>query len=71
MNIINVIRREEHRVEKQINSLQDTLTALRKASNLLNGRTERTGRHRLSAAARRRISIAQKKRWREQRAKAR
>ena len=73
MKILNLLRREESRLQKRANELGRELSNIRKALGALgsdsqravatNGRRRRTKRRRMSAAARRRISIAQKKRW--------
>jgi hypothetical protein len=68
MNLTTAIHREERRIKNQIDALQERLTALRRVSTVLNGTgAPRLGeRRRLSAAARRRISMAQKARWAKQ-----
>jgi hypothetical protein len=69
MNLTAAIRGEEHRIKNQIDALRDRLAALRQVSAVLNGTgaPRRGKRPRLSAAARRRISMAQKARWAKQR----
>jgi hypothetical protein len=69
MNLTAAIHGEERRIKNQIDALQEQLTALQRASAVLNGTgaPRRGKRRRLSAAARRRISIAQKARWAKQR----
>jgi hypothetical protein len=69
MNLTAAIHREERRIKNQIDALQERLTVLRRASAALNGMgaPQRGKRRRLSAAARRRISMAQKARWAKQR----
>jgi hypothetical protein len=69
MNLTAAIRNEERGIKNQIDALQERLTALRRVSAVLNGAgaPRRGKRPRLSAAARRRISMAQKARWAKQR----
>jgi hypothetical protein len=65
MNILVALRHEERRLEKQGNKVQAALAGIRAATQALSGRNStqpRSKRH-LSAAARARISRAQKARW--------
>jgi hypothetical protein len=73
MNLTAAIHREERQIKNQIDELQGRLTALQRVSAALNGAgtPNRGRRRRLSAAARRRISMAQKARWAKQRKAAR
>ena len=62
MNTAEIIEQ----LEEQKRCLDDAITAL----NGMGSKIRRNGRRTMSAEARRGISIAQKKRWRAQKAKA-
>lgn len=64
-NITQLVRQLEHERE----AIDNALAALA-ALNSPQPKGGRRGRRKMSASARRRISLAQKKRWREQKAKA-
>jgi hypothetical protein len=70
MNLTIALRREERRIRKAIDTLRERLTAVERASAALNGKDapRHHWRRRLSAAARRRSTIAQKKPWAKKRA---
>ena len=65
MNILKVLRRAEKEAEAKQEAATRELQAITAAIGALNGhgRPGRRPGHRMSAAARRRISIAQKLRW--------
>jgi len=72
MNILTAIKREERKLEKQMNTLQRRLQSLKDAAKAL-GNSEANGLDRgekrlLSAAARAKISAAAKRRWAKVRA---
>jgi hypothetical protein len=60
------LRQERSRTEKQLSGLDEAISVLGK---LVTGGTGRTGKRRLSVAARRRIAQAQKLRWAKWKAK--
>ena len=74
MDILAAIKREEKKLEKQLNKLRHELTGIRAAAKALGhstGREVATVKKRvLSAAARANISKATKKRWAKFRAQA-
>jgi hypothetical protein len=74
MSILKAIKREEKKVEAQLNKLQHQLTGLRAAAKALGDSTAREVRavkkRVMSAAARAKISKAGKKRWAKFRAQA-
>jgi hypothetical protein len=55
MNLLKILRKEKRDLERRAE-------AIGKAIRAIDG-SQTNGRHRMSAAARRRISRAQKKRW--------
>ena len=72
MNILDAIRREERKLEKQVGKLQRELDGLTAAAKALgNSATDGLGRAQkrvMSAAARAKISAAMKRRWAKVRA---
>jgi hypothetical protein len=74
MDILNTIRREEKKLEKQVGKLQRQLNGLKTAARALgNSASDELGQARkrvLSAAARAKISAAAKRRWAKLRAGA-
>ena len=74
MSILNAIRREEKKLEKQLHKLQHQLNGIRVAAKALGGSASEevaTVKKRvMSAAARAKISKATKKRWAKFRAQA-
>ena len=74
MSILNAIRREEKKLEKQLHKLQHQLNGIRAAAKALGGSASEevaTVKKRvMSAAARANISKATKKRWAKFRAQA-
>jgi predicted nucleic acid-binding Zn-ribbon protein len=67
MNILATIKREERKLEKQLNKLQGELEGVRNAAKALGRSTNRSVK-KLSAEARAQISKAQKRRWAKVRA---
>lgn len=67
MNILAAVRREERKLEKQINRMQGRLDGLRTAANALataaNHEMAHAQKRVLSPAARAKISRAAKRRW--------
>jgi hypothetical protein len=74
MDIRAAIKREERRIEKELNKLQHQLRGVRAAAKALGHSAgkemDRARTRALSAAARLKISKAAKKRWAKFRAKA-
>jgi len=74
MRILEAIRREEKKVEKQLAKLQRDLSGLRSAAKALGQSASRdvirTKKRVLSAAGRAKISKAAKKRWAKIKAEA-
>jgi hypothetical protein len=74
MDILAAIKREERKLEKQLDKLQHQLTGIRAAAKALGDSTNRevtTIKKRvMSAAARAKIGRATKKRWAKLRAQA-
>lgn len=74
MNIVEAIKREERKLEKQLGKLQHQLDGIRAAAKALRHSTGRelgsVKKRVLSAAGRAKISRAAKKRWAKIRAKA-
>ena len=74
MSILNAIRREEKKLEKQLHKLQHQLNGIRAAAKALGGSASEevaTVKKRvMSAAARAKIGKATKKRWAKFRAQA-
>jgi hypothetical protein len=74
MSILNAIKREEKKLEKQLHKLQHQLNGIRAAAKALGGSASEevaTVKKRvMSAAARAKISKATKKRWAKFRAQA-
>lgn len=74
MNILAAIKREERKLEKQLDKLQHQLNGVRAAAKALGGSASKelkvVRKRVLSAAARARISKATKKRWAKFRAQA-
>jgi hypothetical protein len=66
MNLVAALRREERRLEKQIRKAQAAVAGVKAAMKVLRERNNTRPKRRLSAAARARISAAQKKRWAKQ-----
>lgn len=58
--VVQQLKRERERAQRQLQRIDDALAALGISSN-------GASRHTMSAAARRRISLAQKARWAKQR----
>jgi hypothetical protein len=75
MSILEAIRREERRLEKQVGKLQHQLEGLKAAARVLaNSASNQVGKARkrvMSAAARAKISAAAKRRWAKVKAGAR
>jgi hypothetical protein len=75
MTILAAIRREERKLEKQVNTLQHQLDGVRTAARALGRSTNRElpkiKKRVLSPAGRARIVAAVRKRWAKVRAKAR
>jgi len=67
MNLLAAIKREERKVEKQLGKLQHELDGIRAAAQALGRSTgdglETAKKRVLSAAARKKISKAAKRRW--------
>lgn len=74
MNILIAIKREERKLEKQVDKLQHQLDGLRAAAKALGNSTGReltnVKKRVMSAATRKRISAAAKRRWAKVRAGA-
>jgi hypothetical protein len=74
MDILAAIKREERKLEKQLNKLQRQLNGVRAAAKALGDSTNRelkkVKKRVLSAAARAKISKAQRKRWAKVKAKS-
>ena len=74
MNILAAIKREEHKLEKQVSNLQHQLDKIRAAGKAMSGSTNQgiaqVRKRVLSAAARAKIARAAKKRWAKVRAQA-
>jgi hypothetical protein len=74
MSILNAIKREEKKLEKQLHKLQHQLNGIRAAAKALGGSASEevaTVKKRvMSAAARAKIGKATKKRWAKFRAQA-
>jgi hypothetical protein len=74
MDILSAIKREERKLEKQLHKLQHQLNGVRAAAKALGDSTNRelkkVKRRVLSAAARAKISKAQRKRWAKAKAKS-
>jgi hypothetical protein len=62
--VVQQLRRERERAQREVHSIDAALTALGNLS--VNGSNR--GRHNMSAAARKKISLAQKARWAKQKA---
>jgi len=65
--VVRQLRTERERAQNEVHRIDAALSALGSASS--NGSNR--GRHTMSAAARRKISLAQKARWAKQKAKPR
>jgi len=63
--VVQQLRKERERAQREVQRIDVALTALGSLS--VNG--SKRGRHSMSAAARRKISLAQKARWAKQKAK--
>ncbi len=67
MNILAAIKREERKLEKRLGKLQHQLSGIRAAAKALGDSTNRelkaVKKRVMSAAARAKISRAQRKRW--------
>jgi hypothetical protein len=74
MDILAAIKREERKLEKQLNKVQEQLSGVRAAAKALGDSTSRelksTKKRVLSAAGRAKIAQAAKKRWAKVRAQA-
>jgi hypothetical protein len=74
MDILSAIKREERKLEKQLHKLQHQLNGVRAAAKALGDSTNRelkkVKKRVLSAAARAKISKAQRKRWAKVKAKS-
>lgn len=74
MNILAAIRREERKLEKQLDKLQRQLDGVRVAAKALGGsaakEVTRVKKRVLSAAGRAKIAAAAKRRWAKVRAQA-
>jgi hypothetical protein len=74
MNLLAALKREERKLEKQLDKMQDRLDGIRTAAKALGGSASRevalAKKRVLSAAARAKISKAAKKRWAKFRAQA-
>jgi hypothetical protein len=74
MSILNAIKREEKKLEKQLHKLQHQLNGIRAAAKALGGSASEevtaVKKRVMSAAARAKISKATKKRWAKFRAQA-
>jgi hypothetical protein len=74
MKILAAIKREERKLEKQLNKIQHQLSGVRAAAKALGDSTgrelKRTKKRVLSAAGRAKIAKAAKKRWAKVRAQA-
>jgi hypothetical protein len=74
MNLLAALKREERKLEKQLDKMQDRLDGIRTAAKALAGSASRevtlAKKRVLSAAARAKISKAAKKRWAKFRAQA-
>jgi hypothetical protein len=64
MNIVQALRHEAKKLEERLDRVRAAITALNGRGP---GRMGRRRGYKLSAAARRRMSLAQKKRWAEKR----
>jgi len=64
--VVQQLRKERERAQKEVHRIDAALTALGSLS--VNG--SKRGRHTLSAAARKKISLAQKARWAKQKRKS-
>lgn len=72
-NLLNALRRAEATLEKQLHGIRTAISSLELGSAVSPAMPQGRGnggrkRRRLSAAARRKISLAQKNRWAKQRA---
>jgi prophage DNA circulation protein len=74
MDILSAIRREERKLEKQVESIQHKLAGIRAAAEAMGGsankKVTKSTKRVLSAAARAKIGKAAKKRWAKIRAEA-
>jgi hypothetical protein len=74
MDILSAIKREERKLEKQLHKLRNQLNRVRAAAKALGDSTSRelkkVKKRVLSAAARAKISKAQRKRWAKVKAKS-
>jgi hypothetical protein len=74
MKILAAIKREERKLEKQLQKIQHQLSGVRAAAKALGDSTgrelKRTKKRVLSAAGRAKIAMAAKKRWAKIRAQA-
>ncbi len=64
--VVHELRREQQRLEKELQRVNSALSALASLNGGRRGRpagSRNVGRRRLSAAARRRIAAAQRARW--------
>jgi hypothetical protein len=66
MDLVKELKREMGIAENRVKSLGAAIAALRGE----NSSNHKTGRRKMSAAARRKISLAQKARWKAQKSKA-
>ena len=65
--VVQQLRKERDRAQKEVRRIDAALTALGSLSGV-NG--SKRGRHTMSAAARKKISLAQKVRWAKQKRKS-
>jgi hypothetical protein len=66
MNIVQALRHEAKNLEERLDRVRAAITAL---NGVGNGAGSGTGKYVRSAAARRKMSLAQKKRWAARRGK--
>jgi len=66
MDLVKELKREMEKAEKRVKSLAVAIAALGGG----NSSHHKTGRRKMSVAARRKISLAQKARWKAQKARA-
>ena len=64
--VVQQLRKERDRAQREVGRIDEALTALGSLS--VNG--SKRGRHTMSAAARKKISLAQKARWAKQKRKS-
>ena len=62
-DVLKAMQTEHARIRKEMAKLEKVISALRELSSTNSGPTRKGRRHRMSAAARRKIGAAQRKRW--------